>query len=175
MIVPKKIVLGFILIGMGCILGTYISEHLHASRREAALKEKGEAAKQAHDKLEGEKGEYKDILENLDAHLAEWAEDGELPQEFLDKHKAFQETASKLAAGMNELHYKLLDKEFELYDKEALLEYQEEFILDSEDMEERMMKYINEMGKQLSKMGEGLPEGLEDEIFYGRTWFDGRK
>mmetsp|Transcript_3961 Transcript_3961/g.5512 ORF Transcript_3961/g.5512 Transcript_3961/m.5512 type:complete len:188 (-) Transcript_3961:317-880(-) len=172
LIVPKKIVFGFILVGLGCILGTYLSEHLHARRTEQSLKKKNDAAQAANVKLENQKSEYKDILSALEGHLAEWAEDGELPQEFQDKHKEFSETAAKLAEGMNELHYKLLDKEFELYDKEALLEYQEVFILDSEDMEERMMKYINTMGQQLTEMKEPLPEGLEDEIFYGKSWFE---
>mmetsp|Transcript_501 Transcript_501/g.736 ORF Transcript_501/g.736 Transcript_501/m.736 type:complete len:182 (-) Transcript_501:175-720(-) len=169
-IIPKRIVLFGIVIGVGMMFGMYLSEHLRAARMAKILEKKNMAVKVKNDELSEEKVEYEDIVNQLEAHMEEWTEDGGIPADFLDKHKAFHEKASNLLGQMHSVHALLMEKEYELYDKEALLEYQEEELMDSEDFEDQMISYINEMGKKMEDIGEQLPDGLEDEVWYGKKW-----
>eukprot|EP00640_Fibrocapsa_japonica_P007558 CAMPEP_0113939152 /NCGR_PEP_ID=MMETSP1339-20121228/5523_1 /TAXON_ID=94617 /ORGANISM="Fibrocapsa japonica" /LENGTH=147 /DNA_ID=CAMNT_0000942575 /DNA_START=275 /DNA_END=718 /DNA_ORIENTATION=- /assembly_acc=CAM_ASM_000762 len=136
----------------------------------AVLERKNAAVKEKNDQLSSEKSEYEDIVKQLEDHMEEWTEEGEIPAEFMEKHKAFHAKASNLIEQMHAVHTLLMEKEYELYDKEALLEYQEEQLMDSEDFEDRMIGYINEMGPKLKSHNEALPEGLEDEVWYGKDW-----
>ena len=45
--------------------------------------------------------------------------------------------------GLDDVRTVLEEKEFQLWEKEGLLEYQEERLLDSEDQEVQMALYIN--------------------------------
>ena len=61
----------------------------------------------------------------------------------------------------------LEEKEFQLWEKEGLLEYQEERLVNTEDLETEMAAYINEMASQLLKRGKALPAGLADQPYFG--------
>ena len=53
----------------------------------------------------------------------------------------------------------LEEKEFQLWEKEGLLEYQEERLLDSEDQEVQMALYINILARSVLALNLTLPEG----------------
>ena len=55
----------------------------------------------------------------------------------------------------------------QLWEKEGLLEYQEERLMNSEDLELEMANYINEMAQMLLKANQTLPSGLEEKPYYG--------
>ena len=65
----------------------------------------------------------------------------------------------ELAASFDEESYRL--------PKEGLLEYQEERLVNTEDLETEMAAYINEMASQLLKRGKALPAGLADQPYFG--------
>jgi len=169
LIIPKRIVLTAILIGLGTMLGMYLSEHMRAKRTESILKVKNASIKEKNDMLLAEKEEYSTMLKELEGHMSEWAEEGNIPEEFLEKHKGFHEVATSLMKQLSLVHDLLTEKEYELLDKEAMLEYQEQQLLDSEELEDRMVNYINQMAATLVKLKQPIPDGLENELFFSLT------
>jgi len=166
LIIPRRIVFTAILIGIGTMFGMYLSEHMRAARTESILKMKNKSIKEKNDLLVDEKEGYSSMLKQLEGHMSEWAEEGSVPEEFLEKHKQFHEVASSLMTQLQSVHDLLVEKEYELIDKEALLEYQEQQLLDSEELEDRMVSYINQMAEKLIKLKQPLPAGLESEPFF---------
>lgn len=84
------------------------------------------------------------------------------------KHvQSFQEQAQALMEGLSDMQTLLEEKEFQLWEKEGLLEYQEERLMNSEDLELEMANYINEMAQMLLQKNETLPPGLEEKPYYG--------
>lgn len=166
LIIPKRIVLTTIMIGLGAMLGMYLSEHMRAARTATILKTKNQAIKDKNELLVSEKEGYSDMLKELEGHMTEWAEEGGVPDEFLDKHKGFHDIAEALMKQVQSVHDLLIEKEYELIDKEALLEYQEQQLMDSEELEDRMVGYINTMATKLVALKQPLPAGLEAEPFF---------
>ncbi len=67
----------------------------------------------------------------------------------------------------------LEEKEFQLWEKEGLLEYQEERLMDSEDLELEMASFINQLADKLLALNKTLPEGLERRPYYGHDFMLG--
>ena len=61
----------------------------------------------------------------------------------------------------------LEEKEFQLWEKEGLLEYQEERLMNTEDLELEMTGYINAMAAALLVKNQTLPSGLTDQPYFG--------
>lgn len=80
---------------------------------------------------------------------------------------SFQEQAQALMEGLSDMQTLLEEKEFQLWEKEGLLEYQEERLMNSEDLELEMANYINEMAQALLAKNGTLPAGLEEKPYYG--------
>lgn len=80
---------------------------------------------------------------------------------------SFQEQAQTLMEGLSDMQTLLEEKEFQLWEKEGLLEYQEERLMNSEDLELEMANYINEMAQTLLGKELSLPAGLEEKPYYG--------
>ena len=80
---------------------------------------------------------------------------------------SFQEQAQALMEGLSDMQTLLEEKEFQLWEKEGLLEYQEERLMNSEDLELEMANYINEMAQTLRAKNATLPAGLEEKPYYG--------
>jgi hypothetical protein len=80
---------------------------------------------------------------------------------------SFQEQAQALMEGLSDMQTLLEEKEFQLWEKEGLLEYQEERLMNSEDLELEMANYINEMAQTLRDKNASLPAGLEEKPYYG--------
>ena len=80
---------------------------------------------------------------------------------------SFKESSEALMNGLDDVRTVLEEKEFQLWEKEGLLEYQEERLVNTEDLETEMAAYINEMASQLLKRGKALPAGLADQPYFG--------
>ena len=62
---------------------------------------------------------------------------------------------------------RLEEREFRLWETEVLLDYLEERLVNTEDVETEMAAYINKMASQLLKRGKALPAGLADHPYFG--------
>jgi hypothetical protein len=101
-------------------------------------------------------------------HLEEWKKGRDMSLEQQAKHVvSFQEQAQALMEGLSDMQTLLEEKEFQLWEKEGLLEYQEERLMNSEDLELEMANYINEMAQTLLSKELSLPAGLEEKPYYG--------
>lgn len=101
-------------------------------------------------------------------HLDEWKKGRDMSMEQQAKHvSSFQEQAQALMEGLSDMQTLLEEKEFQLWEKEGLLEYQEERLMNSEDLELEMANYINEMAQMLLQKNQTLPPGLEEKPYYG--------
>merc|ERR1712196_525381 len=78
-------------------------------------------------------------------------------------------SAEALMNGLDDVRTVLEEKEFQLWEKEGLLEYQEERLLDSEDQEVQMALYINILARSVLALNLTLPEGLEEQPYYGES------
>lgn len=156
------------LVGVGTFLGMYLSEHLRAKQTEEFLKHKNEGVKSANSRLKKEKSEYQVIFGELTEHLEEWKKGRDMSLEQQAQHvTTFQEQAQALMEGLSDMQTLLEEKEFQLWEKEGLLEYQEERLMNSEDLELEMANYINEMAQTLLQKNISLPAGLEEKPYYG--------
>jgi hypothetical protein len=167
-IIPKRIVWTAMLVGIGTFLGMYLSEHLRAKQTESFLKHKNDGVKSANSRLKKEKSEYQVIFGELTEHLEEWKKGRDMSLEQQAQHvTTFQEQAQALMEGLSDMQTLLEEKEFQLWEKEGLLEYQEERLMNSEDLELEMANYINEMAQSLLQKNASLPAGLEEKPYYG--------
>lgn len=167
-IIPKKIVWTTLLVGVGAFIGMYIGEHIRAQNTEHFLKAKNEGVKMSNDKLKQEKTEYQVIFGELTDHLDEWKKGRDLSLEQQAQHvSSFQEQAQLLMEGLSDMQTLLEEKEFQLWEKEGLLEYQEERLMNSEDLELEMANYINDLATTLLAKNGTLPSGLVDKPYYG--------
>mmetsp|Transcript_31167 Transcript_31167/g.90594 ORF Transcript_31167/g.90594 Transcript_31167/m.90594 type:complete len:226 (-) Transcript_31167:904-1581(-) len=167
-IIPKRIVWTTILVGIGTFLGMYLSEHIRAKQTEVFLKNKNMGVKSANERLKQEKDEYQDIFRRLSGHLDVWKKGRDMTLEQQTAHvTTFQEHAQQLMEGLDDMQTLLEEKEYQLWEKEGLLEYQEERLMNSEDLELEMANYINEMAKLLTDKNLTLPAGLQDKPYYG--------
>jgi hypothetical protein len=69
--------------------------------------------------------------------------------------------------GLQSVQDRVEEKEFRLWETEVLLEYLEEKLANTEDLETEMAAYINKMASQLLKTGKALPAGLADQPYFG--------
>lgn len=170
-IIPKRIVWTTLLVGIGAFLGMYLSEHIRARHTEEFLRNKNEGVKTANTKLQQEKTEYQEIFERLTDHLDEWKKSRDMTHEQQTQHVAtFHGQAQALMEGLADMQTLLEEKEFQLWEKEGLLEYQEERLMNSEDLELEMANYINEMATILQSKNLSLPNGLQDKPYYGSQY-----
>lgn len=167
-IIPKRLVWTTLLIGVGAFMGMYLSEHIRARQTEEFLKAKNDGVREKNDMLKQEKSDYQRIFVQLSDHLDEWKKGRDMSIEQQAAHvTSFHEQAQQLMEGLSDMQTLLEEKEFQLWEKEGLLEYQEERLMNSEDLELEMANYINEMAKSLLDHNMTLPAGLEDKPYYG--------
>ena len=173
-IIPKKIVFTAFMVGLGAFFGMYLSEHLHAKRTETFLKKKNDSVKDANTKLVKEKSAYQSIFDELKDHLADWEKGRDMSLVEQAEHvTSFHEQARELLNGLKSMQDLLEEKEFQLWEKEGLLEYQEERLMDSEDLELEMASFINQLADKLLALNKTLPEGLERRPYYGHDFMLG--
>jgi len=105
---------------------------------------------------------------HIKEHLEEWKKGRDMSLEQQALHvTSFQEQAQALMEGLSDMQTLLEEKEFQLWEKEGLLEYQEERLMNSEDLELEMANFINEMAQSLLQHNASLPAGLEEKPYYG--------
>ena len=173
-IIPKKIVMTTFMVGMGAFVGTYISEHMHYRQNEQFIRSKNLGVQESNSKLLREKIAYESIFDELKDHLADWEKGRDMSLVEQAEHVTnFHEQAQELLKGLKSMQDLLEEKEFQLWEKEGLLEYQEERLMDSEDLELEMASFINQLADKLLALNKTLPEGLERRPYYGHDFMLG--
>ena len=169
-IIPKKIVATTCMVGAAFFVGTYISEHMHYRQNEQFIRAKNLGVQESNSKLLREKIAYESIFDELKDHLADWEKGRDMSLTEQAEHvTSFHDQAQQLMQGLQDMQDLLEEKEFQLWEKEGLLEYQEERLLDSEDQEVQMALYINILARSVLALNLTLPEGLEEQPYYGES------
>ena len=120
-------------------------------------------------RLKAEKDDYKNLFKQMSQQLDDWKAAHDLSLEAQKTRiTSFKESSEALMLGLDDVRTVLEEKEFQLWEKEGLLEYQEERLLDSEDQEVQMALYINMLAQQMLHLNLTLPEGLEEQPYYGQ-------
>lgn len=158
-IVPKRVFLVATLAVVGVFLGVVGSNHLYARRYEAFLQAKTQTVKTENKQLEKEKEEYRELF----TKLSEGFEEETMSRESI---VSFYELATRVLEGLQAMQDLLEEKEFQLWEKEGLLEYQEERLMNTEDVEHEMASFINMMAADLIARNQTLPPGLVDEPYF---------
>ena len=164
LIIPKRIFAVVTLGALGGLSGVLVSNHLYNRQVEQFLHEKTSAAKRANTQLTGEKDDYRALFNKLTVQMDEDAKDGKITQE---ESGGFHQLAQRFMDGFQSLQDRLEEKEFRLWETEVKLDYLEERLVTTEDVETEMAAYINTMASQLSKRGKPLPAGLADQPYFG--------
>lgn len=168
-IISRRSIFVACVVALGVLTGTVLAERLRLRHNSTKLKSSKGAMKTTNSRLKAEKDEYKNLFKQMSGYLEEWKAGRDLSDE--QQHtqmKSFQESSKALMQGLSDVRSVLEEKEFQLWEKEGLLEYQEERILDSEDQEVQMALYINLLAQQLLALNLTLPEGLEEQPYYGQ-------
>ena len=179
LIIPKRILLVAMLTTAGVFSGIVMSNRLYARRVEAFLEAKKGSVKTQHKQLEKEREDYRELFGKLTEQLQE----SDQPSESSDIKEDFQILATRLLEGLQTTQDMLEDKEFQLWEKEGLLEYQEERLMNTEELELEMSNYIHAMAEALLAKNKTLPDGLKDKPYFDpqqrkarlRQQFAGRK
>ncbi|KAH8079599.1 hypothetical protein JL720_9347 [Aureococcus anophagefferens] len=108
------------------------------------------------------------LFKQMSSQLDDWKAAHDLSLEAQKTRiTSFKESSEALMLGLDDVRTVLEEKEFQLWEKEGLLEYQEER-LDSEDQEVQMALYINMLAQSMLALNLTLPEGLEEQPYYGQ-------
>ncbi|KAJ1456196.1 hypothetical protein M885DRAFT_518360 [Pelagophyceae sp. CCMP2097] len=120
-------------------------------------------------RLKAEKEDYKSLFGTMAGQLEEWKAAHDLSRSAQAlRVTSFKEASEQLMLGLDDVRTVLEEKEFQLWEKEGLLEYQEERLLDSEDQEVAMALYVNLLAVQLLALNVSLPEGLEEQPYFSQ-------
>ena len=164
LIIPKRIFAVVTLGALGGLSGLLVSNHLYNRQVKQFLQEKTRAAHRASKDLASEKDAHRALFHKLTVQMDENAEDGKITQE---ESGGFHQLAQRFMDGFQSLQDRLEEKEFRLWETEVKLDYLEERLVNTEDVETEMAAYINKMAFHLSKRGKPLPAGLADQPYFG--------
>ena len=168
-IINKKSLFQIVLLALAAFVGTIVAENLRLHHNSTRLKDSRGAMKGTNMRLKAEKDDYKNLFKQMASQLDDWKAAHDLS---LDAQKtriaSFKESSEELMVGLDDVRTVLEEKEFQLWEKEGLLEYQEERLLDSEDQEVQMALYINMLAQQLLLLELPLPDGLDEQPYYGQ-------
>ncbi|KAH8074994.1 hypothetical protein JL721_976 [Aureococcus anophagefferens] len=99
------------------------------------------------------------LFKQMSSQLDDWKAAHDLSLEAQKTRiTSFKESSEALMLGLDDVRTVLEEKEFQLWEKEGLLEYQEERLLDSEDQEVQMALYINMLAQSMLALNLTLPE-----------------
>ena len=168
LIIPKKILAVSLLALLGGFTGVLVSNHVYSRRVETFLHQKTKSVAKSNKQLEGEQEDYRALFNKLTWQLDQ--DEGKGTDRDLSKDQvgSFHQLATRLLEGLQSMQDLLEEKEFQLWEKEGLLEYQEERLLYSEDQEVQMALYINMLAQSMLALNLTLPEGLEEQPYYGQ-------
>ena len=167
LIIPKKILAVSLLALLGGFTGVLVSNHVYSRRVETFLHQKTKSVAKSNKQLEGEQEDYRALFNKLTWQLDQ--DEGKGTDRDLSKDQvgSFHTLATRLLEGLQSMQDLLEEKEFQLWEKEGLLEYQEERLMNTEDLELEMSGFINGMAAALLAKNATLPEGLTDQPYYG--------
>lgn len=165
LIVPKRLLLVTVLAILSVFGGVLVSNHLYARKVEAFLAAKTKSVKNQNKQLEKEQADYQDAFRRLTRHLDQ---DGKI-----DSTASFHQLATRLLEGLQTMQDLLEEKEFQLWEKEGLLDYQEERLTNTEVLEQEMAGYINIMAKALLQRNQTLPDELVDQSYFAANKLSG--
>ena len=167
LIIPKKILAVSLLALLGGFTGVLVSNHVYSRRVETFLHQKTKSVAKSNKQLEGEQEDYRALFNKLTWQLDQ--DEGKGTDRDLSKDQvgSFHQLATRLLEGLQSMQDLLEEKEFQLWEKEGLLEYQEERLMNTEDLELEMSGFINGMAAALLAKNATLPEGLTDQPYYG--------
>ncbi|KAH8079179.1 hypothetical protein JL720_9441 [Aureococcus anophagefferens] len=195
LIIPKKILAVSLLALLGGFTGVLVSNHVYSRRVETFLHQKTKSVAKSNKQLEGEQEDYRalfnkltwqldqdegkgtdrdlskdqNLFKQMSSQLDDWKAAHDLSLEAQKTRiTSFKESSEALMLGLDDVRTVLEEKEFQLWEKEGLLEYQEERLLDSEDQEVQMALYINMLAQSMLALNLTLPEGLEEQPYYGQ-------
>ena len=167
LIIPKKILAVSLLALLGGFTGVLVSNHVYSRRVETFLHQKTKSVAKSNKQLEGEQEDYRALFNKLTWQLDQ--DEGKGTDRDLSKDQvgSFHQLATRLLEGLQSMQDLLEEKEFQLWEKEGLLEYQEERLMNTEDLELEMSGFINSMAATLLAHNGTLPEGLGDQPYFG--------
>ena len=164
LIIPKRIFAVVTLAALGGLSGVLVSNHLYNRQVGKFLHEKTRAAHKANWYLMQENYASRALFHKLTVQMDEDAKDGKITEE---ESGGFHQLAQRFMEGLQSMQDRIEEKEFRLWETEVLLDYLEEKLVNTEDIETEMAAYINKMASQLSKRGKALPAGLADQPYFG--------
>ena len=164
LIIPKRIFAVVTLAALGGLSGVLVSNHLYNRQVARFLHGKTRAAHKANLDLANEKDAHRALFHKLTVQMDKNAKDGKITQE---ESGGFHQLAQRFMDGFQSLQDRLEEKEFRLWETEVKLDYLEERLVNTEDVETEMAAYINKMASQLQKTGKALPAGLADQPYFG--------
>ena len=168
-IVSRKTLFQVVLLMVAAFVGTIVAENLRLHHNSTKLKDSRGAMKGTNMRLKAEKDDYKNLFKQMSSQLDDWKAAHDLSLEAQKTRiTSFKESSEALMLGLDDVRTVLEEKEFQLWEKEGLLEYQEERLLDSEDQEVQMALYINMLAQSMLALNLTLPEGLEEQPYYGQ-------
>lgn len=168
-IVSRKSLFQITLLAVAVFIGTIVAENLRLHHNSTKLKDSRGAMKGTNMRLKAEKDDYKNLFKQMSAQLDDWKAAHDLSLEAQKTRiTTFKESSEALMLGLDDVRTVLEEKEFQLWEKEGLLEYQEERLLDSEDQEVQMALYINMLAQNMLALNLTLPDGLEEQPYYGQ-------
>ena len=168
-IISRKSAFQLVLIVLSAFFGMLVAERLRLNFNLTKINDSRGAMKGINLQLKAEKDDYKNLFTQMTEQLEEWKSAHDLSLEHQKTRiDTFKESSEALMLGLDDVRTVLEEKEFQLWEKEGLLEYQEERLLDSEDQEVQMALYINVLAQNLLALNVSLPEGLEEQPYYGQ-------
>ena len=165
-IVSRRAAFQIVVIVVGLLAGAFQAERLRLHHNATKLKDGKSKMKGTNIRLKAEKDDYKKLFKQMADQLETWKA---AKHEGSQTHHmtSFKDMSEELMAGLDDVRTVLEEKEFQLWEKEGLLEYQEERLLDSEDQEVQMALYINMLARMMLDANITLPVGLEEQPYYG--------
>lgn len=168
-IISRRSILLIFVVSIGGLGGALLAERIRLHHNSSRLKQGKVDMKDTNKRLREEKDEYSNLFKQLTHHLEQLKAGHDYPaEENKTQVESFKYSSNALMAGLEDVRSVLEEKEFRLWEKEGLLDYQEERILDSEDQEVQMALYINLLAQQMLALNLSLPEGLEEQPYYGQ-------
>jgi len=168
-IVSRRSVFTAAVMALGVLSGSLMAERFRLRHNSGKLRSSKGTMKATNSRLKAEKDEYKNLFKLMSDRLEQWKSARDMSSaEHKSQLESFKDASKVLMMGLDDVRSVLEEKEFQLWEKEGLLEYQEERLLDSEDQEVQMALYINLLAQQILSLNLSLPEGLEEQPYYGQ-------
>lgn len=166
-VISRRSVFAAFVIAVGVFSGSLLAERLRLGHNSRKLKNTKVEMKGTNLKLKAEKDDYNNLFKQMSDNLKQWKSTSRA-EEQKTRLESFKESSEALMDELEDVRSVLEEKEFQLWEKEGLLEYQEERLLDSEEQEFQMVLYINLLAQQMLALNLTLPQGLEEQPYYGQ-------